>query len=184
MKRKDIFSWIKSIIIACILAFVVREYILAPIVVNGESMMPTLKNDEHIILNEVGKNKENNIKRFDIIVFHATKERDYIKRVIGLPGDHIEYRNDTLYVNGKKYEEPYLDQYKKEMGTGPLTEDFKLEDYTGSKTVPEGQLFVMGDNRLYSLDSRFPKVGTISVDKIVGKAKLAYWPLKEVHWIK
>ena len=70
------------------------------------------------------------------------------------------------------------------MGTGPLTEDFKLEDYTGSKTVPEGQLFVMGDNRLYSLDSRFPKVGTISVDKIVGKAKLAYWPLKEVHWIK
>ncbi|MEC1071351.1 signal peptidase I [Priestia megaterium] len=184
MKRKDIFSWIKSIIIACILAFVVREYILAPIVVNGESMMPTLKNDEHIILNEVGKNKANNIKRFDIIVFHATKERDYIKRVIGLPGDHIEYRNDTLYVNGKKYEEPYLDQYKKEMGTGPLTEDFKLEDYTGSKTVPEGQLFVMGDNRMYSLDSRFPKVGTISVDKIVGKAKLAYWPLKEVQWIK
>ncbi|MED5244042.1 signal peptidase I [Priestia sp. LL-8] len=184
MKRKDIFSWIKSIIIACILAFVVREYILAPIVVNGKSMMPTLKNDEHIILNEVGKNKENNIKRFDIIVFHATKEKDYIKRVIGLPGDHIEYRNDTLYVNGKKYEEPYLDQYKKEKVTGPLTEDFKLEEYTGSKTVPEGQLFVMGDNRMYSLDSRFPKVGTISVDKIVGKAKLAYWPLKEVHWIK
>ncbi|MBD8848484.1 signal peptidase I [Priestia megaterium] len=184
MKHKEIFSWIKSIIIACILAFVVREYILAPIVVDGESMMPTLKNDEHIILNEVGKNKANNIKRFDIIVFHATKEKDYIKRVIGLPGDHIEYRNDMLYVNGKKYEEPYLDQYKKEMVTGPLTEDFKLEEYTGSKTVPEGQLFVMGDNRMYSLDSRSPKVGTISVDKIVGKAKLAYWPLKEVQWIK
>ncbi|WP_243495739.1 signal peptidase I [Priestia aryabhattai] len=184
MKHKEIFSWVKSIIIACILAFVVREYILAPIVVDGESMMPTLKNDEHIILNEVGKNKASNIKRFDIIVFHATKEKDYIKRVIGLPGDHIEYRNDTLYVNGKKYEEPYLDQYKKEMVTGPLTEDFKLEEFTGSKTVPEGQLFVMGDNRKYSLDSRSPKVGTISVDKIVGKAKLAYWPLKEVQWIK
>ncbi|WP_311051890.1 signal peptidase I, partial [Rhodococcus qingshengii] len=79
-----------------------------------------------------------------------TKEKDYIKRVIGLPGDHIEYRNDTLYINGKKYEEPYLDQYKKEIVTGPLTEDFKLEDFTGSKTVPEGQLFVMGDNRMYS----------------------------------
>ncbi|MEN3156547.1 signal peptidase I [Priestia aryabhattai] len=184
MKRKEIFSWIRSIIIACILAFVVREYVLAPIVVNGESMMPTLKNNEHIILNEMGKNKVDNIKRFDIIVFHATKEKDYIKRVIGLPGDHIEYRNDKLYINGKKYEEPYLDQYKKENAIGPLTEDFKLEDYTGSETVPEGQLFVMGDNRMYSLDSRFPRVGTISVDKIVGKAKLAYWPLKEFQWIK
>jgi signal peptidase I len=184
LKQKEIFSWIKSIIIACILAFVVREYLFTPIVVDGESMMPTLKDSEHIILNEVGKNKVNNIKRFDIIVFHATKEKDYIKRVIGLPGDHIEYRNDTLYINGKKYEEPYLDQYKKEIGTGPLTEDFKLEDYTARKTVPKGQLFVMGDNRMYSLDSRSPKVGTISVDKIVGKAKLAYWPLKEFQWIK
>ncbi len=179
MKQKEIFSWIKSIVIACILAFVVREYIFTPIVVDGESMMPTLKDSEHIILNEMGKNNPDNIKRFDIIVFHATKEKDYIKRVIGLPGDHIEYRNDTLYINGKKYEEPYLDQYKKEIVTGPLTEDF-----TGSKTVPEGQLFVMGDNRMYSLDSRSPQVGTISVDKIVGKAKLAYWPLKEFQWMK
>ncbi|MEW4229673.1 signal peptidase I [Priestia megaterium] len=178
------FSWIKSIIIACVLAFVVREYILAPIIVSGESMLPTLKNNEHIMLNEVGKNNVESIKRFDIIVFHATKEKDYIKRVIGLPGDHIEYRNDTLYINGKKYEEPYLDQYKKEIATGPLTENFKIEEYTGRKTVPQGQLFVMGDNRMYSLDSRSPRVGTTSVDRIVGKAKLAYWPLKEFQWIK
>jgi len=178
LEKKEIFSWIKSIIIACILAFVVREYLFTPIVVDSESMMPTLKDSEHIILNEVGKNNPDNIKRFDIIVFHATKEKDYIKRVIGLPDDHIEYRNDTLYINGKKYAESYLDQYKKEIATGPLTEDFKLEDYIGSKTVPKGQLFVMGDNRMYSLDS------TISVDKIVGKAKLAYWPLKEFEWIK
>ncbi|WP_423241673.1 signal peptidase I [Priestia megaterium] len=123
-------------LIACILAFVVREYLFTPIVVDSESMMPTLKDSEHIILNEVGKNNPDNIKRFDIIVFHATKEKDYIKRVIGLPDDHIEYRNDTLYINGKKYAESYLDQYKKEIATGPLTEDFKLEDYTGSKTVP------------------------------------------------
>ncbi|AWD66650.1 MULTISPECIES: signal peptidase I [Priestia] len=184
MKKKEIFSWIKSIIIACILIFMVREYIFAPIVVNGESMMPTLKNDEHIILNEMGKNKVKNINRFDIIVFHATKKKDYIKRVIGLPGDHIEYRNDMLYINGKKYDEPYLDQYKKDIMTGPLTEDFKLEKYTGSSTVPQGQLFVMGDNRKYSVDSRSQKVGTISADKIVGKAKLAYWPIKEVQWIK
>ena len=53
------------------------------------------------------------LNRFDIIVFHATEEKDYIKRIIGLPGDQIEYRNDTLYVNGKPYKEPYLDEYKK-----------------------------------------------------------------------
>lgn len=184
MKSKEVFSWLKSIIIACILAFVIRAYIFAPIVVDGESMMPTLQNDERIVLNKVGENKVDNIKRFDIIVFHATKEKDYIKRVIGLPGDHIEYRDDTLYINGKKYDEPYLDQYKKETITGPLTEDFKLEERIGSKTVPKGQLFVMGDNRRYSQDSRSPRLGTISVDKIVGKAKLVYWPLKEFEWIK
>ncbi|MDV2583734.1 signal peptidase I, partial [Alkalibacillus haloalkaliphilus] len=63
-------------------------------------------------------------KRFDIIVFHAPEHKDYIKRVIGLPGDHIEYRNDTLYVNGKAYKEPYLNKYKEEVEDGPLTDDF------------------------------------------------------------
>lgn len=67
-------------------------------------------------------------KRFDIIVFHAPEGKDYIKRVIGLPGDEIEYKNDTLYINGKAYKEPYLDEYKKSVIDGPLTEPFTLEE--------------------------------------------------------
>ncbi|MDP1421023.1 signal peptidase I [Peribacillus simplex] len=180
--RKEVFSWIKAILIAVILAFLIRTYIFAPIVVDGESMMPTLQDHERIVLTKFGTNIDN-IDRFDIVVFHATVDKDYIKRVIGLPGDHIEYKDDTLYINGKAYEEPYLDKYKNQMAAGvPLTESFKLEDITGSMTVPEDQLFLMGDNRQNSLDSR--EIGTISVDEIVGKANLVYWPINEIKIVK
>ncbi|MGE6378738.1 signal peptidase I [Peribacillus muralis] len=180
--RKEVFSWIKAILIAVILAFLIRTYIFAPIVVDGESMMPTLQDHERIVLTKFGTNIDS-IDRFDIVVFHATVDKDYIKRVIGLPGDHIEYKDDTLYINGKAYEEPYLDQYKKQMAGGmPLTESFKLEDITGGMTVPDDQLFLMGDNRQNSLDSR--EIGTISVEEIVGKANLVYWPIKEIKIVK
>ncbi|AZV44767.1 MULTISPECIES: signal peptidase I [Peribacillus] len=180
-KAKELFSWVKAIAIAIILAFVIRTYIFAPIVVDGESMMPTLLDRERIILNKFGTDIEN-IDRFDVVVFHATEERDYIKRVIGLPGDHIEYKEDTLYINGKAYKEPYLDEYKAELGGELLTENFTLEEITGGTTVPEGKLFLMGDNRRNSLDSR--EIGTVSVDEIVGKANFVYWPVDEIKFVK
>lgn len=180
-KSKEVFSWVKAIVIAVILAFLIRTYIFAPIVVDGESMMPTLVDHERIILNKFGTSVES-IHRFDVVVFHATPERDYIKRVIGLPGDHIEYKEDALYINGKKYDEPYLDKYKAQLDGGFLTSDFTLEEVTGSKTVPKGELFVMGDNRQNSLDSR--EIGTISEDKIVGKANFVYWPASKIKFVK
>lgn len=175
-KSKEVFSWVKAIAIAVILAFLIRTYIFAPIVVDGESMMPTLQDHERIVLTKFGTSIDS-IDRFDIVVFHATEDKDYIKRVIGLPGDHIEYKDDTLYINDKKYDEPYLDEYKEQMAGEPLTGSFTLEEQTGSMTVPENQVFVMGDNRQNSLDSR--EIGTISVEQIVGKANLVYWPIKE-----
>ena len=183
MKNKEIFSWIRAIVIAVVLAFTIRTYIFTPIVVDGESMMPTLKNHERIILNKFGT-KINDIHRFDIVVFHATKEKDYIKRVIGLPGDHIEYRNDTLYINGEKYEESYLTKSKSEYEkmNQLFTFDFKLEDYTGEEIVPANELFVMGDNRRNSLDSR--EIGTISMDEIKGKANLVFWPIKDIEILR
>ncbi|MGG4266521.1 signal peptidase I [Peribacillus simplex] len=183
MKNKEFFSWIKAIVIAGVLAFTIRTYIFAPIVVDGESMMPTLEDHERIILNKYGT-KINDIQRFDIVVFHATKEKDYIKRVIGLPGDHIEFRNDTLYINGKKYEEAYLNKPKSEFEKMDqvFTLDFKLEDYTGDTIVPENELFVMGDNRRKSWDSR--EIGTISIDEVKGKAKLVFWPIKDIEILR
>lgn len=180
-KSKELFSWIKAIAIAVVLAFLIRTYIFTPIVVDGESMMPTLLDHERIILNKFGTDIDS-IDRFDVVVFHATEERDYIKRVIGLPGDHIEYKDDTLYINGEKYDEPYLDEYKAQMDGEPLTGDFTLEEMTGGKTVPENQLFLMGDNRQNSLDSR--EIGTITIDKIVGKANFVYWPVNEIKLVK
>jgi signal peptidase I len=181
-KKNELWEWTKALLIAVILAAVIRYFLFAPIVVDGLSMMPTLKDQDRMIVNkfsyDVGQPK-----RFDIIVFHAPEHKDYIKRVIGLPGERIEYKNDTLFVNGKAYKEPYLDKYKKQVTDGPLTEPFTLEETAvGQKTVPKGTLFVMGDNRRYSKDGRH--IGAISLDKVIGKTSVVYWPLKDAHIVK
>jgi signal peptidase I len=181
-KKNELWEWTKALLIAVILAAVIRYFLFAPIVVDGLSMMPTLHDQNRMIVNkfsyEIGQPK-----RFDIIVFHAPEGKDYIKRVIGLPGDKIEYKNDTLYVNGKAYKEPYLDESKKEVMDGPLTDSFKLKDTAVAKeTVPEGELFVMGDNRRFSKDSRH--IGAISMSKVIGKTNVVYWPLGDAHIVK
>jgi signal peptidase I len=180
-KRNELWEWTKALLIAVVLAAVIRYFLFAPIVVDGLSMMPTLHDQDRMIVNklsyEIGAPK-----RFDIIVFHAPEGKDYIKRVIGLPGDRIEYKNDTLYVNGKAYKEPYLDEYKKQVVDGPLTDPFTLKEKIGRKTVPKGELFVMGDNRRFSKDSRH--IGTIPLSKVIGKTSVIYWPLKDAKIVK
>ncbi|MEH7333452.1 signal peptidase I [Neobacillus drentensis] len=178
-KKNELWEWTKALLIAVILAALIRYFLFAPIVVDGLSMMPTLKDQDRMIVSkfsyDIGKPK-----RFDIIVFHAPEHKDYIKRVIGLPGDTIEYKDDVLYVNGKAYKEPYLDEYKKQVNDGPLTSSFKLEETAvGRKTVPPGELFVMGDNRRFSKDSRH--IGTIPMSKVIGKTSIVYWPLNDAH---
>jgi signal peptidase I len=181
-KKNELWEWTKALLIAVILAAVIRYFLFAPIVVDGLSMMPTLHDQNRMIVNkfsyEIGQPK-----RFDIIVFHAPEGKDYIKRVIGLPGDKIEYKNDILYVNGKAYKEPYLDEYKKQVMDGPLTDSFKLKDTAvASETVPKGELFVMGDNRRFSKDSRH--IGAIPMSKVIGKTNMVYWPIKDAHIVK
>lgn len=181
--KNEVLEWIKALIIAILLAIVIRYFLFAPIVVDGSSMMPTLSDQDRMIVNKfaytIGEPE-----RFDIIVFHAPENKDYIKRVIGLPGDEIEYKNDTLYVNGEPYDEPYLEEFKKLVLDGPLTEPFTLEEIPsiGQKTVPEGHLFVMGDNRRSSKDSRH--IGTVELDKVLGKTSFVYWPIEDIRKVK
>lgn len=175
-KENGLWEWMKALVIAVLLALVIRYFIFAPIVVDGLSMMPTLHDQDRMIVNKFSY-RIGEPKRFDIVVFHAPENKDYIKRVIGLPGDTVEYKDDKLYINGKYYEEPYLDKYKKQVVDGPLTYPFTLEEITGKKTVPKGELFVMGDNRRYSKDSRH--IGTVSMDKVLGKASIVYWPISD-----
>jgi len=177
-KEKNVFwDWIKALIIAFLLAALIRFVLFTPIVVDGESMMPTLESGERMIVNKIDY-KLSDIQRFDIVVFHAPEKKDYIKRVIGLPGDTLEYKNDQLYINGKKIIEPYLNEYKSLIvDGGTLTEDFSLEDYIGQQKIPKGHYFVMGDNRRNSKDSRH--IGVVAKSDIVGKASIVFWPMEQ-----
>ncbi len=173
-------DWIKAIGIAVILAFVIRAFLFEPVVVKGESMMPTLEDRERLIMNKfvylIGEPKRN-----DVIVFHATEQEDYIKRVIAYEGDTVEMSNDQLMINGKPVEEPYLKQYRENAekeGSLPLTYDF------GPITIPQDNIFVMGDNRQNSKDSRDPSVGPVPLDKVVGRAHFVFWPFGEFRSLK
>lgn len=178
-KKNPILGWIEVVIIAVLAAGIIRLFLFTPIIVDGESMESTLNNQDRMIVSKLGQ-----IERFDIIVFHANEKQDYIKRVIGLPGDKIEYKNDTLYINGKAFEEKYLDKNKKMIKErygehALLTEDFTLEKLWGYERVPEGTLFVLGDNRRWSKDSRI--IGVIPMESVIGKASLVYWPLERIQ---
>lgn len=143
--------------------------------VKGESMMPGIQDGNYLLVSKIG-----NIKRFDKVTFHAPDYgEDYIKRVIGLPGDSVEMKNDVLYINGKAYNEPYLKQYKAKLSVDQvLTPDFTLKELTNKTTIPQGYLFVLGDNRSISKDSR--SFGLISNKSVTGKVTVRLWPFKEV----
>ena len=176
-EKNEIWEWAKALLIAFAAVWLIRYFLFTPIVVDGESMMPTLENGDRMIVNKIGEPNRN-----DIVVFHAPEKKDYIKRVIGLPGDHIAYKNDQLYINGEPQEEPYLESNKSQVNGGTLTEDFTLEERTGEKVIPEGYLFVMGDNRRNSTDSRL--IGLVPLEEVIGKTNIIFWPLKEIGMIE
>lgn len=178
--KSEWFGWIKALLIAFALAFIVRMFFFAPIVVDGPSMQPTLHNHDQMIVNKFIYNISDP-DRFDIIVFHATPEQDFIKRVIGLPGEHVAVKDEILYIDGKPVKEPFLQDVKDQLKPNQtLTNDFQLEDLPGGyQTIPEGYVLVLGDNRDNSADSRV--LGLIPQDTIVGTTKITYWPLDRFH---
>ncbi|WFA92592.1 signal peptidase I sipU [Bacillus subtilis] len=167
-----------SIIMITALIFTIRLVFYKPFLIEGSSMAPTLKDSERILVDKAVK-WTGGFHRGDIIVIHDKKSgRSFVKRLIGLPGDSIKMKNDQLYINDKKVEEPYLKEYKqeaKESGV-TLTGDFEVE-------VPSGKYFVMGDNRLNSLDSR-NGMGMPSEDDIIGTESLVFYPFGEMRQAK
>lgn len=178
--KNEWFDWVKALLIALALAFIVRIFFFAPIVVDGPSMKPTLHNHDQMIVNKFIYNVSEP-DRFDIIVFHATPEQDFIKRVIGLPGEHVAVEDEVLYIDNKRVKEPFLKEVKEQMMPNQtLTQDFQLEDLPGGyETIPEGYVLVLGDNRDNSADSRV--LGLIPEDTIVGTTSIIYWPLDRFH---
>lgn len=159
--KKIIYTVIPYIIII-ISVVLIRSFIITPIQVDGLSMYPTLTDKEILILKKYSKT----YNRFDVIVFDYDGKK-LIKRIIGLPGDTVEYKNNKLYINGKYIKENFLDSYTE-------TYDFKLESI-GYKSVPSDAYFVMGDNRTNSTDSRI--IGPISKDTIDGIANFTIYPI-------
>ncbi|WP_226035798.1 signal peptidase I [Aquibacillus saliphilus] len=172
--KEEVFSWIKAIVVALVIVLISRHFFIAPSIVKGESMMPSLHDGDRIIISKMTK-----IDRFDEIAFQAPDSDDnYVKRVIGLPGDEVVMKDDTLYINGKVYDEPYLDKHSNQLAHNEqLTENFNLEKLTGVEVVPEGSLFVLGDNRIHSKDSRY--FGFISEESVIGDVKIKIWPLSD-----
>ena len=146
---KEILSY--ALIIILVLLF--KHYIMSPIRVDGDSMNPTLKDGDIMLLNEIGKKS---LDRFDIVVID-TEEDVIIKRIIGLPGDRIKYVDNKLYVNDKEVEEPFEHD---------VTHNFELLEL-GTDNVPINEYFVLGDNRNNSKDSRI--IGFIKDYQIRGK---------------
>ena len=143
-------------ILIIILVLLIKKFVVSPIKVNGESMMKTLHDGDIMILNIIDY-KFSDIERFDIVVVDQGQEY-LIKRVIGLPGETIEYKNNKLYVNGKRIKENY---------GSDITEDFSVK-------VGNDSYFVMGDNRTNSMDSRV--FGSFKKNKILGKTSLTVFP--------
>lgn len=157
-KWKEIYGYLLILLVVIF----IKTFLVAPIRVNGESMMNTLKDKDIMILDKISY-RFSPIKRFDIVVVKY-KDEYLIKRVIGLPGEKVEYKNNKLYIDGKLTKENF--SHKK-------TKNFTIESLE-SKTVPDNMYFVVGDNRQNSLDSRI--IGFISEEQIKGKTSFTIFP--------
>ncbi|MBM7623212.1 signal peptidase I [Sporohalobacter salinus] len=169
--KREVREFFESVVIAGVLAFFIITFVAQSFVVQGQSMEPTLHNGERLFVDKVSY-RFSNPDRGDIIVFSpkGSPNKKYIKRVIGLPGDKVMIRKRKVYVNGN-----------------PIKEDYTLEKTLGNfgpYHVPKKHLFVLGDNRNNSADSRYTSlVGFVSYDSIEGRAFWVYWPLDNMRVI-
>ena len=201
-RTKDILEWIVCILIAFVLALLIRYFIGTPTIVKQSSMYPTLVQNQRLILNRWSRTTKQMPERGDIITFEAPSEtyvsadefdnnviarynneptnwfskfvyyvleinkESYIKRVIGLPGDHVQIKDGKVYINNEELDEPYLqDNVTTNMGNGIFS----------VLVVPENCVFAMGDNRDHSTDCR--SFGCIPLEKIEGTVWIRFWPL-------
>jgi len=167
---------IQSILIAASIFLVIYIFIARPFQVNGDSMFPNFKNGEYVLTNLIGL-RLSNPRLGDVVVFVAPidAEKDFIKRIIGVPGDTVLVKDGSVYLNGKKLDEStYLKLTVKTYGGSFLKDGEPI-------TVPEGQYFVMGDNRTFSSDSR--EWGFVKRSALIGESLFVYWPPQNMRTI-
>lgn len=160
--KQEVIEWILTLGAALVIALLVRQFIFEPVRVDGHSMDDTLANGEVMFVTKFDYQFGGEPERFDVVICHypGRGSTNFVKRVVGLPGDTVEVKGGYLYVNGVMYEEPYITHRP----------DYTMNAYT----VPEGMYFVLGDNRSNSNDSHL--VGPLSRDMIVGHVRCVLLP--------
>lgn len=153
-------------IVIIVVVVLIRTFIITPVIVSGDSMVPTLKDKQLLLLNKIDY-RFNDISRFDIVVIKVDKN-EIIKRVIGLPGETIEYRSNMLYIDGHEVDSEYNFE----------TDDFTLKSICNCEKIPQNKYLVLGDNRSVSADSRI--IGLIDEKDIKGSVQISLWPIKKV----
>lgn len=164
---EEVKSWIVSITSAVLVAVLIRYFIVELYVVDGPSMQPTLQDGERLVVNKFIYHWRDPL-RGEVVIFRYPRDhsRDFIKRVIAVGGDTIEIKDGHVFVNDALVNEDYIAE--------------KTRTEYPKQTVPEGTLFVCGDNRRNSLDSRFPDVGFVPLELVKGKAALIFWPVADL----
>jgi signal peptidase I len=196
-KKSNLRETVEAVVIAFLLAMVIRTFVIQAFKIPSGSMIPTLLVGDHILVNKflLGTPVDipftnihlfhmpglRNPKRGDVIVFKYPEDptRDFIKRVIGVGGDVVMEKNKKMYVNGRELVEPYVQHVDKEINSA----EYDRRDTFGPIVVPKGSVFVMGDNRDESYDSRF--WGFVGDSQIKGKAIIIYWSWdQEASWVR
>ena len=164
---EEVKDWAVSILAAVVIAMIIRIFIVELYVVDGPSMRPTLQHDEKLVVNKFIYYVRNPEKG-EVVIFRYPRDpsRDFIKRVIATAGDTIEIKDGRVYVNDQLLIEDYISE--------------KTYSEYPKVTIPDGTIFVMGDNRNNSEDSRFSDVGFVPLDLVKGKAMFIVWPIDEM----
>jgi len=167
-----VFDFLQGIVVVLALLVMVYLFIMSPQEINGASMEPNFHNGEYILTNKI-LYKFRSPERGDVVIFKSpsNKEVDYIKRIIGLPGDTVSLKNNTFYVNNQQVDEPYLAADTPIFGGSYLGEGQSI-------VVPPGSYFLAGDNRPHSSDSR--EFGPIAQEDFIGTAIFRYWPFSQM----
>lgn len=172
---KEFLSDTIKYIIFILVILVIAVYVVGLQQIVGPSMTPTLRNGDIVILDKLSY-RFSEIKRDDIVALYYADTKFLVKRVVGLPGETVEFKDNKLYINGKYYEEKYL-------GDDIVTDNFSLEELNYT-TIPDDMYLVLGDNRGDSMDSRDSDVGLIPKKDIYGKVRFKIWPINEFKYVK
>lgn len=168
---REFLSWALAFMVAITVGVFVHVFVMEPFEVDGSSMEPSFFSGDRVLLSKISYHLSSP-RRGDVVVFHypADPTRDFIKRVIGLPGDTVQVHNGYVYVNGRTIQEDYL-------------RSFPLEEFPSAR-VPTDSYFVLGDNRNNSMDSRDSHVGFVQSKYLVGKVEMVYWPLQDFRVLR